>query len=532
MSQQTLIESELFPCKIVEDKGDDGRMRIAGIYQLADVKNRNSRVYPRGLWEKILSENSDFNRRLSSRLVLGELGHPADGKTTLRNVSHLVTRVWMEDKYNPECIVCKSNGGPHTHVMAEEEVLNTPEGQILKELYRAGVQIGVSSRGQGSVRGGQSEQIVADDYRLETFDHVLDPSTPGAFPRVISESVVNAVEKLINPECNPAELQGYRNILHEMRNTEDPTVMENARKLIEAIDVRLASGERRSERVYAEMPRVTYVNTNTVPPFNGSVQNDLEETTMPEISMDNPEIRNLINREVGKVSRELEHKFAAALAENDTLRAEKTEIESRFNESKRLGDELVSQLKNANFKLEGYKNYMSQADEIVESASGPEMYDEVHTVSEALDAAKAIIEELLTRLDGIHEAYARAEAAESLLAETIVRERRKGVIDEVRRVLTNESDERANAIGPMLVECATADEVRSKYKTLRRLTEGVEPKAPKARKEIKTALPSGPQSLSEENTQSWTAKAGSLSESTSAEQDMARRMMRRMRTVA
>lgn len=529
MSQTTLIESEFFPCKIVEDAGDDGRMRIAGIYQLADVKNRNSRVYPRGLWEKILSENSDFNRRLGSRLVLGELGHPADGKTTLRNVSHLVTRVWMDEKYSPECVVCKANGGPHTHIMAEEEVLNTPEGQILKELYRAGVQIGVSSRGQGSVRGGSSEQIVADDYRLETFDHVLDPSTPGAFPRVISESVVNAVEKLINPECNPAELQGYRNILSEMRNTEDPTVTENARKLIEAIDVRLASGEAR--RSYVEMPRIAYVTTNTVPPRSATVSKYLEETTMPEISMDNPEVRTLVNREVAKVSQDLEHKFASALAENDRLRAEAADLGERFTESKRLGEELVSQLKNANFKLEGYKDWAAQAEQVIEAESSPEMYDEEHTLSDALDAAKAIIEELLVRLDGMNEAIARSEAAERLLAETIVRERRRSVVDAVRQIAANESIERIKALKPMLLECATGDEVLEKYDAIRRLTESTEEPV-RSHKQIKTALPGGPMVLSEESTQSWAGKATIAEASTSAEQDIARRMMRRMRVGA
>lgn len=527
---QTLIESEFFPCKIVEDAGEDGRMRIAGIYQLADVKNRNSRVYPRGLWEKILSENSDFNRRLGSRLVLGELGHPADGKTTLRNVSHLVTRVWMDEKYSPECVVCKSNGGPHTHIMAEEEVLNTPEGQILKELYRAGVQIGVSSRGQGSVRGGSSEQIVSDDYRLETFDHVLDPSTPGAFPRVISESVVNAVEKLISPECNPAELQGYRNILSEMRSTEDPTITENARKLIEAIDVRLASGETR--RSYPEMPRVAYITTSTVPPNPVTVSKYLEETKMPEISIDNPEVRTLVNREVSKVSQELEHKFAAALAENDRLRAENTELSDRFTESKCLGEELVSQLKNSNFKLEGYKDWAAQAEQVIEAESLPEMYDDEHTLDDALNAAKAIIEELLVRLDGMNEAVARSEAAESLLAETIIRERRRGVVDAVRQIAANESIDRLKALRPMLLECSTGDEVLEKYSAIRSLTESTNSPARTTQKRVKTALPGGPMALSEESSQSWTSAAPISESTTSAEQDIARRMLRRMRVGA
>jgi hypothetical protein len=83
-AQAPLLESDSFSYKIVEDTG--GTMRLQGVYQLADVKNRNNRVYSRSLWEKILNEGSDFNRRLQSKLVLGMLGHPADGNTDLAHV--------------------------------------------------------------------------------------------------------------------------------------------------------------------------------------------------------------------------------------------------------------------------------------------------------------------------------------------------------------------------------------------------------------------------------------------------------------
>ena len=140
---------------------------MTGKLQEADTVNGNGRVYPRNVLER---EMKNYNKLIQSRRALGELDHPDSSIIELKNVSHLVTEMWWDGN----------------HVMGKLEVLNTPSGRILKDLAESGVQIGISSRGTGSVmhKGGQT--VVAEDYGLICFDVVSDPSAPGAFIKPIT----------------------------------------------------------------------------------------------------------------------------------------------------------------------------------------------------------------------------------------------------------------------------------------------------------------------------------------------------------
>jgi len=137
---------------------------MTGKLQEANAVNGNGRIYPKTVLER---EMKNYQRLIRERRALGELDHPDSSVVELKNVSHLVTDVWWDGN----------------HVMGKIEVLNTPSGKTLKALAESGVQIGISSRGTGSVmhRGGQV--IVSDDYNLICFDIVSDPSAPGAFMR-------------------------------------------------------------------------------------------------------------------------------------------------------------------------------------------------------------------------------------------------------------------------------------------------------------------------------------------------------------
>src|SRR5690606_10586842 len=107
-------------------------------------RNGNGRVYPTELWDKVLSEDSEFSQRLRNRHVLGELEHPAEGNTKLPRVSHLVERVWRRDGV----------------IYAQHLIFRTPHGQIIEELYRAKAIPGVSSRGAGSTRQVNGDDVV------------------------------------------------------------------------------------------------------------------------------------------------------------------------------------------------------------------------------------------------------------------------------------------------------------------------------------------------------------------------------------
>lgn len=177
-SVQSLCESE--QVKLVESFDDlevvtesDGTKRVPnaqwiveGPAQRSDVKNKNGRVYPRAIWEKwIADDKSPLQENIKNRAALGHLEHPKDGRTDGREGALLVTEASL-----------RKDGV----VWGKFEILDTPNGRILQEYTRKKVRWGVSSRGAGSVN--ESGIINIKDYVPETWDGVMRPSTPGAFP--------------------------------------------------------------------------------------------------------------------------------------------------------------------------------------------------------------------------------------------------------------------------------------------------------------------------------------------------------------
>ena len=139
-----------------------GGMMLSGVVQRADARNGNGRIYP---YSVLSREIESYKKVVEDRRATGELDHPDRSAVNLFNVSHLITEVWWNGK----------------DVMAKIQVLNTPHGQVLRELVNANVKIGISSRGTGSVRESRGETIVEDDFQLICFDIVSEPSTHGAF---------------------------------------------------------------------------------------------------------------------------------------------------------------------------------------------------------------------------------------------------------------------------------------------------------------------------------------------------------------
>jgi hypothetical protein len=141
----------------------NGALYLSGVMQRADAKNGNGRVYP----ERILRrEVENYKKLVRENRSLGELDHPEDSVVNLKNASHIVVDIWWEGK----------------DVMGKIKVLqHTPSGQILSGLMKDGVQLGISSRGVGSVREEAGGTIVEDDFQMICFDMVSEPSTDGAY---------------------------------------------------------------------------------------------------------------------------------------------------------------------------------------------------------------------------------------------------------------------------------------------------------------------------------------------------------------
>ena len=140
----------------------EGGLMLTGKLQEADVINGNRRMYP---YNVLMREVKNYQKLVSEHRALGELDHPDDSVINLRNASHMVTAIWMEEKT----------------VMGKVKVLNTPSGQVLKSLVESGVKLGISSRGMGSVSESSDTTVVQEDFQLICFDFVSEPSTPNAF---------------------------------------------------------------------------------------------------------------------------------------------------------------------------------------------------------------------------------------------------------------------------------------------------------------------------------------------------------------
>jgi len=169
---------QIAPEQISESiKENNGKLIVRGVLQRAEAKNQNGRVYPR---ETLMRETKKYLKEfVNEKRAMGELDHPESSVVNLANVSHNISEMHWEGD----------------NLLGEVEVLSTPSGNILKELFKSGIKLGISSRGMGSVEtvNEEGDQVVKvqPDFELIAFDFVSNPSTHGAFMYPMNESVDN-----------------------------------------------------------------------------------------------------------------------------------------------------------------------------------------------------------------------------------------------------------------------------------------------------------------------------------------------------
>jgi len=168
-----LIETNLFEGKVNEQ--ENGTVLVSGVLQRSEAENQNGRVYPREILER---EVKKYQTLIKERRALGELDHPDSSVINLKNVSHNVREVYW-----------KGND-----LMGVVEILPTPSGNILKELLKSNITLGISSRGMGSTENiGGGKVRVGEDFELIGWDFVSNPSTHGAFMSPMNESVMKQI---------------------------------------------------------------------------------------------------------------------------------------------------------------------------------------------------------------------------------------------------------------------------------------------------------------------------------------------------
>lgn len=207
--KELLIDTILFevsPKQISESiNKNNGKIIVKGILQRANAKNQNGRIYPKPILMREVKKYAETN--IKENRALGELDHPESSVVNLRNVSHNVLEVvWKGDD-----------------VMGVVEILPTPSGNILKNLLGAGIRLGISSRGLGSVKEINENTVeVQDDFELIGWDFVSNPSTQGAFmykmnEGLIQESIITNKLKTIDPKIQRVH-SNITNIICEIGN--------------------------------------------------------------------------------------------------------------------------------------------------------------------------------------------------------------------------------------------------------------------------------------------------------------------------
>jgi len=176
--------------------------KVSGILQRKGKKNQNGRIYPDDILEREVSKY--LQTFVSERRAMGELDHPESEVVNLKNVSHNVIEMhWQGDD-----------------LVGTVEVLTTPNGNILRELFKNGIKLGISSRGMGTLKKSVQEgtAIVGDDFVLIAFDFVSNPSTQGAFMAPQQGQISLAENVVKNPINNRWEKTEdiIRNILTEL----------------------------------------------------------------------------------------------------------------------------------------------------------------------------------------------------------------------------------------------------------------------------------------------------------------------------
>ena len=157
---------------VTEAKEGGGKTySIEGVFMQAEQKNRNGRVYPRKVMESALNKYN--TEQVSKGRAVGELNHPEGPTVNLDKVSHKI-----------EALDWQGND-----VVGKATILDTPMGQIVKGLLDGGVQLGVSTRGMGSLVRNNGVMMVKEDFLLNAVDIVQDPSAPSAFVNGVMEGV-------------------------------------------------------------------------------------------------------------------------------------------------------------------------------------------------------------------------------------------------------------------------------------------------------------------------------------------------------
>jgi len=372
----------------------------------------------------------------------------SDGKTSLSRVSHIITGLWVDR----DGIV---NG--------EAEILDTPRGKILQELFRSDTRVGISSRGSGTL--GKTEPVVQDDYKLETFDFVANPSTFGAFPEAIYESVeftpeeaqikLSEVKDYLKTIINEMEtddhlrlvefssrLSTYKKELSVIKETEENQGLEDVTTLLlEQIDSLLS----------IITPKINY--GEEVPKGGSAMPNEVDIKE----SLSNIQQQLAFMNEGNEAAEAMGDKYAAAVAIIE-------EMKNRYGDLLEVKDYAENYVEAASDLIEGLIQRLNNKRSEIQADMG----EDVGTAKELLQALVEKYQHLSRMYAGLEESF---EASIALLDAVIERNETADMEDMIDEAVNNHP--LGEQIVPLLEGCQTPQEMSEKLRIIDSLTESM-----------------------------------------------------------
>lgn len=200
---------------IIEESADGKKhMYIEGVFMQDSIKNRNGRIYPKKVMQESVSKYMESF--VNKNRAMGELNHPQSPQVNPERASHLITSLREEGE----------------NWVGKAKILETPMGSIVKNLIEGGVQLGVSSRGLGSVKESNGANVVQNGYTITAIDTVSDPSAPSAFVNGIMEGKEWILENGILVEKEMEDVQEFVDKEVRMKRFDDAAMQALFNKII------------------------------------------------------------------------------------------------------------------------------------------------------------------------------------------------------------------------------------------------------------------------------------------------------------
>ncbi len=330
----------------ISESNAEGPLRVRGIFQRADEKNANGRVYPRKLWEKILS-SQDIAETVERRRMIGEIDHPIESEMKLSRAALIITGLNLNE---------------NSEIVGEFEVLPTEHGKHLESLLKAGVECGISSRGEGSTFQKEGIEYIADDYRLMTFDVVASPSTRGAFPKVVQESAQlteTEEDKTMKFDEVQSKVQQITRVnLSETTGNQRAEILSSIPTLIESLDRAVIDDpgyKSLAEGLVEELRDVKKtLESKSVPP-TVEAKSDAAAQVVDEVVRQASGLVKLEKIKRAKVVKIFKTKLAETAKKNKELAEENAVLRSKYAASIAGGEKLFEGFKKVSAELKKMK---------------------------------------------------------------------------------------------------------------------------------------------------------------------------------